>query len=362
MKQTILPGREATAHRVPFTRVSTSDLAAMAKLLALGMVSWLVPVNWLWQISRSIGRATAFWHRDTSPEKFIRGLRDAHDVSWAARDIHQRYQDHVREERLVVLALNRPGRRWQPSVRWHGLDHLRSALEQGSGVILWVGGFAHHQLISLMALRQADFAVHQLARPEHGFLTSPFGIRWFNRLWTRIERRFIAEAVVILKNDAGPALQLLRQRLGANGIVWIAVGPEARRTLDVPFLGGTIRLPTGPLHLARVSRAALLPVFTIRANDGTYNVTIERQLDVDTDITYASAARSYVAMLEPYVTAHPDQWGGWETLIVPQPTYHNERIHARHAVTAAGRHGGGSSLVHLEGRKQARDVPPQEPA
>ena len=103
-----------------------------------------------------------------------------------------------------------------------------------------------------------------------------------------------------------------------TGIVWIAVGPEARRTLDVPFLGGTIRLPTGPLHLARTSHAALLPVFTIRASDGAYNVTIERQLDVDTDITYATAARSYVAMLEPYVTAHPEQWSGWESLPTSQ--------------------------------------------
>jgi lauroyl/myristoyl acyltransferase len=301
---------------VPFTRVSTSDLAAIAKLLSLGMVSWLAPVNWLWPISRSIGRGTTLWHGDTGSENFIRGLRAAHDVSCAAPDIHQRYQDHVREERLVVLALNRPGRRWQPSVRWHGLDHLRSALEQGSGVILWVGGFAHHQLITLMALRQAGFAVHQLTRPEHGFSTSPFGIRWLNWLWTRIERRFIAERIVIQKDDAGPALQLLRQRLGANGIVWIVVGPEARRTLDVSFLGGTIRLPTGPLHLARTSQAALLPVFTIRANDGSYDMTIERRLDVDTDITYASAARSYIAMLGPYVNAHPEQWGGWETMIV----------------------------------------------
>lgn len=38
----------------------------------------------------------------------------------------------------------------------------------------------------------------------------------------------------------------------------------------------------GPLHLARVSHAVPLPVFTIQANDGAYNVTIEWRLDVDT--------------------------------------------------------------------------------
>ena len=79
---------------------------------------------------------------------------------------------------------------------------------------------------------------------------------------------------------------------------------------------GTITLPTAPLHLAHASRAALLPVFTIRAADGTYDVTIERPLDVDSDVTYANAARTYAAMLEQYVTAHPAQWRGWESLIV----------------------------------------------
>jgi len=316
LKQLILPVREADAHSAPFTRITTGDFAAVVRLLLLGMVSWLVPVKWLWPISRSIGRGTALWHRSNPTAPFIGGLLAAHDVSCAAPDIHKRYQDHMREARLVTLALNRPGRRWQPGVRWHGLDHLRLALEQGLGTILWVSEFAHSQIITLMALHQAGFAVHKLSRPEHGFSTSPFGIRRLNPLWTRIEGRFIAERVVILNHDAGPALQLLRERLGANGIVWITVGPEARRTLQVPFLRGTIRLPTGPLHLARTSRAVLLPVFTVRASDGPYDVTIERRLDVDSDVTYAGAARSYAAMLEPYVTAHPEQWDGWETMIV----------------------------------------------
>jgi lauroyl/myristoyl acyltransferase len=317
MKQRILPVEQANALHTPHTRVTTADLLGVIKLLLLGTLSWLVPVKWLRTISRSIGSAIALWHRGKNPSAgFIGGLIAAHNAPWAASEIFTRYQDQRREARLMVLALNRPGRRWRPIVRCQGLDHLRSSLEQGFGTILWVSGFAYTEIITLMALRQVGLPIHQLTRPEHGFSMSPFGIRWLNPLWTRIEQRLNAKQVVILDNDAGPAIRLLRERLGYNCIIWISVGPEAHRTLHIPFLRGTIRLATAPLHLARTSRAALLPVFTIRANDGTYDVTIERRLDVDSDVTYANAARDYAAMLEQYVSAHPTQWRGWESLIV----------------------------------------------
>jgi hypothetical protein len=82
----------------------------------------------------------------------------------------------------------------------------------------------------------------------NGRLTIPFGIRWPNPIWTRIEQRLNADQIVIQNNDAGTALRLLRERLGANGIVWISVGPEARRTLHIPFIRGTISLATAPPH------------------------------------------------------------------------------------------------------------------
>jgi lauroyl/myristoyl acyltransferase len=289
------------------------------------MVSWLTSINSLRPIARTIGRGTGFWHGGNTgpPAKFVSGLRAAYNEPSAALDIHRQYQNLRREVRLLILALNRPGRHWQPIVRCKGLDHLQSSIERGSGTILWVSGFAFTEILTLVALQQAGFTIDQLVRPEHGFSSSPFGIRWLNPLWTRIERRYGAKQIVIQNNDAGAALRFIRDRLAVNGIVWISVGPEARRMLHVPFLRGALTLATAPLHLARTSRASVLPVFTIRASDGTYDVTFERPLDVDSDTTYAGAARSYAAMLEQYVAVHPEQWRGWESLIAaPTPAGH----------------------------------------
>src|ERR1700675_3149832 len=124
MNQRIVAGQQADAQCAPSKRITTSDLAAVATLLSLGMVSWLVPVSWLGPVSRTIGRGSALWHRQdkSPPAKFVNGLRAAHDMPGAALDIHEQYQDHRREVRLMILALNRPGRHWQPIVRCKGLD------------------------------------------------------------------------------------------------------------------------------------------------------------------------------------------------------------------------------------------------
>ena len=164
MNRRIVAGQQADAQRAPSKRITTGDLAAVATLLSLGMMSWLVPVEWLGPVARAIGRGTALWHgRGTSPTvKYVGGLRAAHDIPWAAPDIHKQYQDHRRETRLMVLALNRPARHWRPIVRCKGLDHLQSSLERGLGTILWVSGFAYTEILTLVALQQAGMITNKV--------------------------------------------------------------------------------------------------------------------------------------------------------------------------------------------------------
>ena len=217
---------------------------------------------------------------------------------------------------MQILALHRPGQRWRPEIRWHGFANVDAALALGSGAILWVSDFVYSSLITKMAFDQAGVAVSHLSRPNHGFSISPFGIRFLNPLWASIEDRFIAERVLIVDCDAREALKTLRTRLASNHVVSVTVSDTARRRLKVSFFRGAICIATGPPHLSRASRAPLLPVFTLRAEDGVYDVIVSPALDVDHvgEADYATSIRAYVTMLEARVLTNPDQWNGWFTM------------------------------------------------
>jgi lauroyl/myristoyl acyltransferase len=300
--------------------MSTRILGALyesAKLLALLPASWLVPIEQLWPLARAIRRRRG--HRNDRPSAtdiVMAHVLSDHMTLAQASELYQQWQDRSLEMTMQILAMIRPGRYWRPAIHLEGLENLAAALGRGTGAILWISDFAHRLLIVPLALRQAGFAPVHLSRPEHGFSVSPFGVRYLNPLWLAVEDRFLAGRVVIENNDASTALETLRNRLADNQVVSIAVAETGRRTLDAEFLHGRLRVATGPFHLARTTRAPLLPIFAVRNENGTYEVSIGQALDVDdtADPPYSTAARAYAAMLEPFVQKHPDQWNGWIAL------------------------------------------------
>jgi lauroyl/myristoyl acyltransferase len=295
--------------------VTASDCYQVLKLLVLAPPSWLLSIDRLWPVARNLRDWTR--RRSVVPNASEAVIAHALSVTQEqASEIFWTLRNRTLETLLQILALSRPGRRWRPAIRLHGLANLETALGRRSGAILWVSDFIYGTLITKMAFHQAGFPLIQLARPTHGFSISPFGIRFLNPQWIKVEDRFLAGRVVIPGEDASAALGVLRTRLAANGVVSILVTDTARRTYDAKFFRGTIRVATGPLHLSRTAGAPLFPVFTVRSEDNVYDVWVGRSLDVDdaSEPNYGVAIRDYVSMLEPHVLKHPDQWNGWVSL------------------------------------------------
>jgi phosphatidylinositol dimannoside acyltransferase len=134
----------------------------------------------------------------------------------------------------------------------------------------------------------------------------------FDRLRTRLREKLgILEAPV----DGGLANWIkLRDALAADEVVML----QADRVMlgqpgvSVPFLGGHLLMPTGPVKLAIVTGAPIIPIFSVREAGGGIRVIIEDPIwvplgpqRVDGD---HPAIRSIARVVENHVRAHPDQW------------------------------------------------------
>jgi lauroyl/myristoyl acyltransferase len=289
--------------------MTKGDLFQAGRITALAAIAWSTPPR-LWR--RIAAAIPNFRSTDPALRRYQRTLGLPDDANAVAL-LDRRRRAHALEAKLQILGLIGPWRSWRPDVRLRGESHLQMALANGRGAILWVAESYHGMLMLKIALHRAGYRLCQLSRPTHGFSISPFGIRYLNPLWRRVEDRFINERVLIPDDDAAPAMEALRARLTANGVVFITLGPEARRFVEVPFLHHRIRVPTGPIRLAQDTGAALLPAFTFADDDGSFEASVEPAIASPHGRgTFDVVAAAYAERITPFVRAYPEQWTGWE--------------------------------------------------
>jgi lauroyl/myristoyl acyltransferase len=201
---------------------------------------------------------------------------------------------------------------WPAAVHLEGRAEIDQTLRQGRGGILWVAQLAFSDLATKRALHQAGYAVSHLSRDTHGFSETRFGRRWLNPIKTNIERRYVAERLVMTDGNTVGALRELTLRLKQNRLVSITVAPTGQQTRLAPFLDGRLRVATGALALAWQTGAPVLPVFTLRAPDGGFATRVEPALLADRRLDRTAAIdamlAAYGTLLEAYVLRCPDQF------------------------------------------------------
>lgn len=118
--------------------------------------------------------------------------------------------------------------------------------------------------------------------------------------------------VVHVGEGALDALPLLRQ-LRAGGVVAVQLDrtPEGMRTLPVTLFDAPGRMPEGPLHLARLTGAPVVPIFCARLGFRRYLVRIHPPVRVARGAgpdAMAHAAQALADHVTAFVREHPSQW------------------------------------------------------
>ena len=303
--------------RPPF--ISPLDLCIVIALVVLTPIAWLVPQHMWSKLARGIIAMTlhVLPRITASHVARIDHCLGPTAARLPAREILIRWLSHYFEDTLLLLKCYRPDG-WQPVVQLQGLEHLKAAAAGGKGVVLWLSHFLYSSIATKIALRQAGFEIIHLSHPRHGYSSTLFGIRFLNPIRIHVEDRYLKERISTGLNGTTTAVNKLRVRLAAGGIISITARDTARKVARVPFLAGSLSLATGAPGLAWQTKTTLLPVHTLQSDGGTFTTIIESPIVLDDSQprwdTGTAAALEYARRLEAVVLEYPDQWLGWNYL------------------------------------------------
>lgn len=305
--------------------ISFLDLLTVIGLIVLIPVAWFLPQPAWPKLGRGIIAPVLRllpWLETARAARVVPFLGEA-SLRYPTNEVLVRELSRYFEDTLLLLKCYRPGD-WEPVVEVRGAEHLQAAVSRGQGVVLWFSHFVHASLISKIAMHQAGFSMSHLTHPRHGFSWTRFGMQFLNPVRTQVEERYLRERVCMGMDSAATAVNILRDRLHAGGIVSITARDIARKPVRVPFLGGYMSLAIGAPNFALQTKSTLLPVHALQMDSGGYVAIIEPPIVMDDTqprwIAGEAAVREYARRLEPYVREYPDQWLGWEFMYTTSTT------------------------------------------
>ncbi len=176
-----------------------------------------------------------------------------------------------------------------------GVEHVHKAQAEGKGVILLCAHFTTLEMMGReLSLRIPPFdAVYRRNRSE--FMTE----------LQRTGRERSADST-IEKRDIKKMVRSLRKQRA----VWYAPDQSYNRKGSevIPFFGVPAMHTTATSTLARLGNAAVIPFFTRRLEDSTYELTLLPALEDFPSEDPVADTKRYIALLERHIRTCPEQY------------------------------------------------------
>ncbi|MDI6758430.1 MAG: lysophospholipid acyltransferase family protein [Candidatus Omnitrophota bacterium] len=191
------------------------------------------------------------------------------------------------------------GRYIKKNVRIENRCFLDQALSKGRGVVILSAHLGNWELGGAV-LANMGYPFYVVALPHKNKKVDNF----FN-----YQRESKGMKVVPLGKAARVCLNALKE----NKIVGL-VGDRAfiEKDIIIDFFGRPAYFPKGPAAFALKTGAAIVPAFTLRNEDDSFTLRIERPLefnfsDKEND-NLAWVIKKYKIIFEDYIRRYPDQW------------------------------------------------------
>ncbi len=261
----------------------------LAPLTRFGsLVSYVALAN----VRRAVGANLTLVHGPMSAwTRSWRAYRTMHVFAWC---LTERYRQFV------------PGKR--PRLVVENPERYVEARALGRGLVLATSHVGNWEAGSTAPLDQdGEARVHVVREAELDPRAQTFVAELLDELggakyethFAGADQRLGVELLGALRRGEIVALQVDRPRAGG-------------KTLPVHLFGSDYDLPHGPVALARVSGAPLLPAFTFREGRGCYRIVFREPVLVartaDRDADHRAAALELARSIEWAIRAAPEQW------------------------------------------------------
>lgn len=200
-----------------------------------------------------------------------------------------------------------------------GIEQLEQALARGHGAILYENSYFGQRNAVKKILHARGFNGHQTHAQEHfgGFFsrgTTQTRAHVINPFFERREKNFVASILYLPRDESLVVTRQLMNLLQRNEMVYLSgEGQVGHKHVEFKFLNGTRRFATGAIHLAKLTRAQILPVFCWRDKTDTLRLVIEPHLEFPNDARAAEIGmKQFVDLLEQYIRQHPAQYRNWQ--------------------------------------------------
>jgi phosphatidylinositol dimannoside acyltransferase len=185
------------------------------------------------------------------------------------------------------------------------IDHI-------SGEEKYLAARAHHRgaIIATVHMGSFEVAAAALHRRESNIhvVFKRDAMSRFEQMRTRARQNLdVIEAAV----DEGWGIWLrLRDALAQNQVVMLQADRvmPGQKGIKMKFLHGHLLMPTGPVRLALITGAPIIPIISTRTPNGRIQIHIEDAIEVNASEPIEAAMLRVKEVVEKYVRAYPTQW------------------------------------------------------
>jgi KDO2-lipid IV(A) lauroyltransferase len=181
---------------------------------------------------------------------------------------------------------------------------IRELIREGRGVIIATAHLGHWDL-GLKLLQIFDLPVHVVMLSEDPAEVTRYAAEARDNPNLRVHQMgssplLAVDLMLALKRGEVVAIQTDR--------------PVGQNVMSLPLFGAETQLPTGPVELAIVTGAPILPVFILFDRGRRYRILthppmrFERHGKADSETAVRSAMHQVATMLESVISENPDQW------------------------------------------------------